>query len=190
MLGLVRLLLKRVHVYLRRLVRGRPPEDLGFPTQVYGEDFHQIVRACKPYTGSSIERMYALYQAVKYCVANDIPGSFVECGVFRGGSSMVIAQTLRTLGRTDRDIYLFDTYEGMPVPGTNDYRVGDASINTMSQWKKMRDSNHNAWCYCSLDEVRRNMLSTGYPGERVHLIKGMVEDTIPSQAPPRWLCSA
>jgi hypothetical protein len=39
------------------------------------------------------------------------------------------------------------------------------------------------WCYAGIDEVRRNMASTGYPTERVHLAKGPVETTIPDQAP-------
>ena len=35
----------------------------------------------------------------------------------------------------------------------------------------------------SLDEVFANVLSTGYPKEKIHLIKGMVEDTIPHTLP-------
>jgi O-methyltransferase len=33
--------------------------------------------------------------------------------------------------------------------------------------------------------VEQNMRSTGYPTERVHLVKGLVEDTIPAHAPAR-----
>ena len=44
----------------------------------------------------STERMYALYKAVEYVVEANIPGDFAECGVWRGGSVMVIGH--------DRDI--------------------------------------------------------------------------------------
>ena len=33
------------------------------------------------------------------------------------------------------------------------------------------------------DEVRRNLASTGYPSDRLHFIRGRVEDTIPASAP-------
>ena len=35
----------------------------------------------------------------------------------------------------------------------------------------------------SLDEVTRNVLGTGYPADRVRFVEGLVEDTIPEQAP-------
>lgn len=65
---------------------------------------------------TSVERQYALYSAVKYVTANKLPGAFVECGVWRGGSMMLTAHTLIELGDTSRDLYLFDTYEGLPKP--------------------------------------------------------------------------
>jgi hypothetical protein len=39
------------------------------------------------------------------------------------------------------------------------------------------------WCYSSLDEVRSNMVRTGYPVDRMRFVKGKVEDSIPGQAP-------
>jgi hypothetical protein len=39
------------------------------------------------------------------------------------------------------------------------------------------------WCNAGLDEVRRNMASTGYPIERIHYIVGQVEETLPRVLP-------
>ena len=39
------------------------------------------------------------------------------------------------------------------------------------------------WSYASIEEVQRNMWSTGYPKERMHFVKGPVESTIPEHAP-------
>jgi O-methyltransferase len=39
------------------------------------------------------------------------------------------------------------------------------------------------WCRASIEEVERNVLETGFPPSRLHLIKGKVEDTLPGQAP-------
>src|SRR5690242_17473762 len=78
--------------------------------------FKPIYARCKPYTMTEIERMYALYNATCYVSANKIPGALVECGVWRGGSMMLIAETLKSVGETNRSLYLYDTFEGMSKP--------------------------------------------------------------------------
>src|SRR5205807_2446965 len=76
-------------------------------------EFLELYEACREQTMTSIERMHALYSATRYIVANDVPGDFVECGVWRGGSMMLVALTLLRLGRTDRALWLYDTFDGM-----------------------------------------------------------------------------
>ena len=58
--------------------------------------------------------------AVQYVASSGIAGAIVECGVWRGGSVMVVARTLMDLDRTDYELYLFDTFSGMPAPGELD----------------------------------------------------------------------
>ncbi|RYZ31385.1 MAG: macrocin O-methyltransferase, partial [Sphingobacteriales bacterium] len=72
--------------------------------------FMQILDRCRPFTMTSPERMFSLYQAVRYLAQNRIQGDFVECGVWRGGSSMVMSLTLQALKDAHREIYLYDTY--------------------------------------------------------------------------------
>ena len=83
-------------------------------------EFIELYTLCQPYTMTSIERMYSLYKATGYILNNDIKGDFVECGVWRGGSSMLIAGMLHNRNLTDRKIYLYDTFEGMPPPSVKD----------------------------------------------------------------------
>ena len=63
-----------------------------------------------------LEATYALFQAVKYIAKNHIPGDMVECGVWRGGSMMLIAHALQHFGDTNRELYLYDTFAGMTEP--------------------------------------------------------------------------
>jgi hypothetical protein len=70
---------------------------------------------------TSRERAFSLYQAVKYIIKAGIPGDFVECGVWRGGSAMIIAHTLLKLKIQDRKIYLYDTFKGMSQPSEEDF---------------------------------------------------------------------
>ena len=84
--------------------------------EIKEKEFWDIYDLCKPYSISSVERMYSLYGAVKYIINNNIEGDFVECGVWRGGSAMIIAKMLFNNRITSRKIFLYDTYEGMSEP--------------------------------------------------------------------------
>lgn len=145
-------------------------------------DFVAVYSRCRPFTMTSPERMYALYKSVQYVIENGISGNFVECGVWKGGSSMVIALTLLKLGIKDRTIYLYDTFEGMSEPGKEDKSfAGDPAAKLLGQEDKFADS--SIWCYSSIDEVKRNMASTLYPSQHIHFVKGKVEDTLRTSKP-------
>ncbi len=144
-------------------------------------DLARIYERAKPFTMTSLVRMTALYDAVRYLEANQIAGDFVECGVWRGGSAMNMALTLLDCGSTSRNLYLFDTFAGMSVPTTNDVDVHGRVAQ--KKFDKLQDEDKNTWCYASLEDVQQNMRSTEYPAEKLHFVKGKVEDTLPGQAP-------
>jgi hypothetical protein len=147
----------------------------------YGEEFLPLYNATAPYTMTSPERMAALYMAVNYVVRHNIPGDFVECGVWRGGSSMLAAHTFLLRGDKRRRLFLFDTFSGMTRPDERDVdRDGQPAF---SHWlQNQRGPGENAWCYASLDDVKHNMYATGYPADRIHLVPGDVKETLPHPA--------
>ncbi|MEI6887427.1 MAG: TylF/MycF/NovP-related O-methyltransferase, partial [bacterium] len=61
--------------------------------------FNEIYSQCKDCTMTSVERAYSLYKAVEYIIVNNIEGDFVECGVWKGGSVMIMAKTLLLFGK-------------------------------------------------------------------------------------------
>jgi hypothetical protein len=146
-------------------------------------EFFPLYDRCRNYTMTSWERLYMLYSAVRYVIRNDIPGVFLECGVWRGGSMMMVALTLLALGRSDKKLLLFDTYEGLPKPDAAlDIDVwGNRGIDGWRPHRKTDESSD--WAYASIEEVRANLESTGYPMSQVSLVKGMVEQTLPASAP-------
>lgn len=146
-------------------------------------DFIRIHDVCRPYTMTSMERMYGLYQAVRYLVEDDIPGDIVECGVWMGGSAMVAAMTLDLVGDTSRGIHLYDTYEGMTPPTEQDVNFQGVHANDFLDPGDRIDGESNVWAYASLEMVRRNLDLTGLARDRFHLVKGRVEDTIPGSMP-------
>ena len=83
-------------------------------------EFKNLSKKVIPFTMTSVERLYSLFQAVKYIHQNKIEGDFVECGVWKGGSSMMAALSFLSLGDTKRKFLLYDTYEGMSEPNEKD----------------------------------------------------------------------
>jgi O-methyltransferase len=141
-----------------------------------------LVKKVGPYTMTSPERIAVLEAAVRHVIAQDYPGAFVECGVAKGGSTMAMAYTLLDLAVRDRELYLYDTFEGMPEPEAVDRgRFGEAAVQS---WRKHRGrSGREDWITHGIDEVRANLSATGYPQARLHFVKGKVEDTLPGSAP-------
>lgn len=144
-------------------------------------EFVRLLETYRTYTMTSPERMYALYEAVKYVLSANIPGDIVECGVWRGGSSMIIADLLKH-ANSNRKIYLYDTFEGMSEPTEHDIETSNTQPAKM-KWKITQKDNHSDWCYASFDEVRKNMEMTGYNMKNIVFVKGKVEDTIPKTLP-------
>ncbi|MBG28624.1 MAG: macrocin O-methyltransferase [Opitutae bacterium] len=127
---------------------------------------------------SSWERLFANVQAVRYMVNAGLEGDVVECGVWRGGSMMTMAQTLLNLGDSSRNLHLYDTFSGMSAPVKED---GDFAIRKFDQLKTGEDQSD--WCCAKLDEVKANLNQVGYPEEKLNFIRGKVEDTIPDNLP-------
>jgi hypothetical protein len=142
------------------------------------------IRDVTPYTMTSPERLYALIQAVRYVARAGIPGSIVECGVWRGGSMMAAARTLLDCGDGGRDLYLYDTYEGMPPPGAKDVDIEGHSAASLLR-TQTKDDPRSAWCHATIDDVRGALSRTRYDASRIHFVQGKVEDTIPATAPER-----
>ena len=126
------------------------------------------------------EKIFALVLATRHVVDHRIPGAVAECGVWRGGSMQAVALTLQDRGVRDRDLHLFDTFEGMTAPSDE-----DRSMDGTPAAELLERSPRTAriWAEASLEDVRQGMVETGYPAERVHFHVGRVEDTIPAQAP-------
>jgi O-methyltransferase len=146
-------------------------------------EFIELYELCREQTMTSIERMYALYTATRYLVENEVPGDFVECGVWRGGSVMLIALTLLRLGSTDRALWLYDTFDGMPPPSAEDVQEmsGHAASEILAEHDKSADDPF--WGIAPRTIVEENLRRTGYPSDRIRFIEGDVRTTIPSQAP-------
>jgi O-methyltransferase len=145
--------------------------------QHYSSEELSLFKAVNDFTMTSRERIVALRDAVLFVHTHSIPGAIVECGVWRGGSMMAVALTLTAMGDTSRELYLYDTFGGMTKPSVDDVDVFGQSAD---QYLSDAAANH---LEVNLDQVQRNMSTTGYPAAKTHYVVGPVEETIPLQIP-------
>lgn len=156
------------------------------PRREYPDDFDEsyraIIAAVRPYTMTSNDKLHALITATQYIHDHDIAGDVVECGVWRGGSMHAVARVLHAAGDHSRELYLFDTFEGMPAPtaADRDFRGRLADVTFQ---RTRRGANSSDWCRASQSQVEANLARTGYPAQRLHFVKGTVEETVPEAAP-------
>lgn len=174
---------------LRRRLMGRDRPlsgaDLGRRYPDLDPEFAPLFDACRHATMTSVERVYALYKAVEYVIRAEIDGDFVECGVWRGGSLMMMALALRHFGGMARPLHGFDTFAGMPPPGARDVRHDTGEPASTRLAKTPRNENSIEWALAPIDTVRANMAATGHPAELTSFHPGLVEQTLPSEAPAR-----
>ncbi len=123
---------------------------------------------------SNMERLWAVIQATKYIIKNNIEGDFVETGCWRGGNSLAIAMILNDF-KIDKKIYLYDTFEGMVKPTKNDFDY--RNIDPIEKYNLNQRKKHNEWCYASLEDVKSQF--TKFDLEKnVVFIKGDILKTL------------
>ena len=178
-------LLTRVRGARRPQQGGEPEPDRRRATT--SERDWQIIEAVQGNTLTSVERLQALIDSVRYVAEAGVPGAFAECGVWRGGSVLAMILALQDMDADPRDIYLYDTFEGMTEPTEHDRSPFEGSA--LAAWQAAAQQGEVAWpeffdsAAFGEQQVRDLLAQTGYPDERLHLVRGKVEDTIPGEAP-------
>ena len=163
---------------INEVYRERGNLDKRYPSDFSAEEIAQIEKV-RPYTMTSSERLVSLSRAIEYIHSNNIEGDMVECGVWKGGSMMFAANKLKSLNNVSKDLFLFDTFEGMSNPTDVDVTYDHNAAKALLDSQERSPDVENIWCYSTLEEVTANLYATGYPSERLHFIKGKVEQTLP-----------
>jgi hypothetical protein len=132
-------------------------------------------------TMTSAARQLTLMRVTRHLVRRGVAGAFVECGVWRGGCMMAMALELMAQGAATRRLYGFDTFDGMTAPMPVDRRPDGRSAQALLAADPSRRS--EVWAVAGLEDVRRNLATTGYPQLLLHLVPGSVETTLPRAAP-------
>lgn len=131
-----------------------------------------------PYTMTSIERGYALWSAVGHIQSHNIPGCFVECGVWKGGSTMLMILAMMHFGSVDREIFMFDTFTGMSPPTDQDVDLDGRTAASLMRGDYGATTAELVQAAASYGSVRTAIESTGVDMRLVRMVQGDVKETL------------
>ena len=163
----------KIKKYILRLLKEEVKKKNPIDNRDFTEFEMDVINKVFNFTMTRPERIVSLIRATQYITDRNIKGDIVECGVWKGGSIMTVLHTLNLKKDNSRNIFLYDTFEGMTEPKEvdNSFR-GDSA-------KDMYYDKQGNWCFSSLNEVKNNIGVMEYPSDKIFYIKGKVEETIP-----------
>jgi len=117
----------------------------------------------------SLKRFDNIQYCAEYVLQNNVPGDFIETGVWRGGACIFMRAILEAYGIKDRNVFVADSFKGLPPPDTTKYPddAGDY-LHEMD--------------FLAIDraDVEARFAAYGLLDGQVKFIEGWFEDTMPS----------
>jgi hypothetical protein len=163
--------------------------NLGYPLE--GEA-NECIKKIRAYTMLPYLRLLVLYQQAVFCEKHQIKGSFVECGVWKGGAVGLMALVNSRYGRERRTIHLFDAFDDICQPDASVdgeeaiqsvKRLAGADTETRGELKPIKGIYDSFGGCGSLEENKRLLEEiVGYDSEYLRYHKGWFQDTLPQSA--------
>jgi O-methyltransferase len=116
------------------------------------------------------KRLASLQECVEIVLNEDIPGDLIECGVWRGGASILMRGVLAAYGDEKRCVWLADSFVGVPPPDAAHYAADDNLRLDLSAYMLAVPQ----------ATVESNFKRFGLLDERVRFLPGWFKDTLPS----------
>jgi hypothetical protein len=132
-------------------------------------NFNEFYNIVQPLSMTGKERINELFKSLEYIRENNIKGDLVECGVWKGGNILGIIEYLDFFKMTDRNVWLYDTFQGMTEPEDIDVDLNNHKAKNILD--KVR-------CFIPIDEVKKNLSISNFPKEKIKYVIGDVEQTL------------
>lgn len=116
-----------------------------------------------------MKRLDNLEACIRDVCYEDIPGDFIETGVWRGGCAILMRSVLRDLDE-DRTVWLADSFQGLPSPDVIRYPADAGDVH----------STLTPYLCVSLDQVKANFGRYELLDNQVKFLPGWFRDTLPS----------
>jgi O-methyltransferase len=125
-----------------------------------------------PFDADTMLGQARLSHLVQCCIdvlRDDVAGDFIETGVWRGGSCILMRGVLAAAGDTDRRVWVADSFQGLPPPDADKYPADAGDLHHVDDDLRVTD-----------DQVRERFARYGLLDEQVRFLKGWFKDTLPS----------
>ncbi|RAV13561.1 macrocin O-methyltransferase [Mycolicibacterium sp. GF69] len=142
-----------------------------FGTSPFGQRKRELGRdtPAQAETMIGMQRLTSLQECVETVLAEEIPGDLVECGVWRGGASILMRAVLAAYGDEKRRVWLADSFAGMPPPDPANYKAD----------KGMRLDRNAFILAVPVTQVQANFERYGLLDDQVRFLPGWFKDTLP-----------
>ena len=119
------------------------------------------LKAINAYSIAGLSRLENLHALAQDVVERNVPGDFVECGVYNGGSAAAVSSAIRG---TNRRSWLFDSFAGMPPTSEADGPDAESFVDK---------------CVGSEEQVHAAMRLARCPVDSYVIRKGWFQETFP-----------
>lgn len=116
-----------------------------------------------------LERLRNVRACAETVLRDKVPGDFIETGVWRGGTCIMLRGILSAFADTARKVWVADSFEGLPPPNPEKYPadLGD----TLFEFKELA---------VPLEQVKQNFQRYGLLDDQVQFLKGFFSDSLPN----------
>jgi hypothetical protein len=120
-----------------------------------------------------LSRLDNVHFCIDDVIRSNVPGDFIETGVWRGGTTILMRAVLKAYEIVDRVVWVADSFEGLPEPDADKYPI-EAKTHAGSVMKKAYN-----YFAASLEEVQANFKAYDLLDDQVRFLKGWFKDTLP-----------
>lgn len=142
------------------------PGQSGFDRKLRedGQDWPSLA-----HTMVGVARLTSLKQLMQRSIDENIPGDYIETGVWRGGCCILMRAVLEANQVRDRKVYVADSFAGLPPPNPDQYPA-----DTGDTHHTLRE------LAIPIEQVRANFAAYGLLDEQVVFVPGLFQDTLPT----------
>jgi O-methyltransferase len=193
---IVKALLNRLGYQINRIPQS-PPSRVYVPEHMYTEVIREVyslyrysifpdlpelnderLRLFRRLIGTNISE--AVYIIHSLAASMPLSGDICEFGVAQGTTSALMAYEIMN---TTKNIWLFDSFKGLPMPTEKDLLKDDVcGLGTIGAYQ--------GTMACGVDMVTGELHSIDFPPKRAKVIAGFIEETIHQPNLPTEVCFA